>query len=335
MSSFGPESLPYTTAASEFIYGYSSVLAALKANRRRLYKLYVLPRGLKNEGSSAILSRAASLNVTIQHVDDDYLRAFTKASRGRPHNGFIMETSPLPAPTIFALGPCSVINNEFQVNRAHQSKEEEAVNGKQRIFGYKSHGWRYPLVVYADGVLDEGNLGAIARSAYFLGADAIVTPMRKSAPWSHVAVKASVGAAEAIPIFKVEHPSEFLVNSAREGWRIYASGAIPPAPPVLPSKEHLVTEEEPDSRVVYTFARSGKRLPEKYSPVKEHPSILMMGAEDTGLRESLVSAAHYKVGIRQGREDEVGVDSLNVSVAASLLCFQMLQKPRKSRDALF
>jgi 21S rRNA (GM2251-2'-O)-methyltransferase len=55
----------------------------------------------------------------------------------------------------------------------------------------------------------------------------------------------------------------------------------------------------------------------------------MMGAEGTGLRTSLVNLARYKVGIPHGREvNEVGVDSLNVSVAASILCYEMLQKPR-------
>lgn len=65
----------------------------------------------------------------------------------------------------------------------------------------------------------------------------------------------------------------------------------------------------------------------------------MMGAEGAGLRSGLLNQAHYKVGIRHGREtDEVGVDSLNVSVAASLLCYEMLQKPqtvRKPGDWLF
>jgi 21S rRNA (GM2251-2'-O)-methyltransferase len=54
----------------------------------------------------------------------------------------------------------------------------------------------------------------------------------------------------------------------------------------------------------------------------------MMGAEGTGLRDSLLKLAHYKVGIKHGREvDEIGVDSLNVSVAASILCYEMMQKP--------
>ena len=174
--------------------------------------------------------------------------------------------------------------------------------------------------------LDEGNLGAIARSAYFLGVDAIITPTRQTAPWSHIALKASAGAAEALPIFKISEPTDFLGKSARAGWRIYGSDAIPP-----PKSPVLDSEEASESNIIYTVARSTKRLPVGHCPVAEHPTILMMGAEGTGLRDSLLNLAHYKVGIRHGREvDEVGVDSLNVSVAASLLCNEMLQKPSKA-----
>jgi 21S rRNA (GM2251-2'-O)-methyltransferase len=82
------------------------------------------------------------------------------------------------------------------------------------------------------------------------------------------------------------------------------------------------------AKIVYTIARSTKRLPAEHSPVAEHPTILMMGAEGTGLKTSLLNLAHYKVGIPHGREvNEVGVDSLNVGVAASILCYEMLQRP--------
>jgi 21S rRNA (GM2251-2'-O)-methyltransferase len=81
-----PESLPYATAASEFLYGYSSVLAAIKANRRKLYKLYIHNRGINHEGRDAIVQRARALRLSIQEVGDEYLRAFDKSSNGRPHN---------------------------------------------------------------------------------------------------------------------------------------------------------------------------------------------------------------------------------------------------------
>lgn len=156
------------------------------------------------------------------------------------------------------------------------------------------------------------------------------------APWSHIALKASAGAAEAVPIFKVGEPTDFLGKSSRAGWRIYASDTVPTTPSTAPE-----VQEDATSDIVYTFARSTKRLPADHCPVADHPTILMMGAEGTGLRGSLLNLAHYNVGIRHGRDvDEIGVDSLNVSVAASLLCYEMLRKPKskpapKAEEALF
>jgi 21S rRNA (GM2251-2'-O)-methyltransferase len=107
-----------------------------------------------------------------------------------------------------------------------------------------------------------------------------------------------------------------------------------------PTSESMTTAEF--SKIVYTVARSSKRLPANHSPVAEHPTILMMGAESTGLRIGLLNLAHYNVGIQHARDvDEIGVDSLNVSAAASILCYEMLQKPKSKatpttpEDALF
>jgi hypothetical protein len=83
---FVPESLPYTTAASEFLYGYSVVVAALKGGRRKLYNLYVHTRGANHEGVTTILARARSAGVKIREVGDEYSRVLDKASSGRPHN---------------------------------------------------------------------------------------------------------------------------------------------------------------------------------------------------------------------------------------------------------
>lgn len=317
-----PDSLPYTTAASEFIYGYSSVLAALRANRRQFYALYVNARGLNRD---ILLARAKASNLRriTREVGDQYDRAFDKASSGRPHNGFILEASPLPAPPISELAPCVKETGTFTVVLAPQTKEEAAVNGTRTTYPYASSSWRHPLLLYLDGILDEGNLGAIARSAYLLGVDAILTPTRQSAPWSHIALKASAGAAESVPIFRVPDPSSLLGTAARNGWRCYAAAALPPS---SSSSSSPAADSSTSNSIHYTLARSSKPLPPSHSPVAEHPTILMLGAEGSGLKTSLLNIAHYNVGIRHGRVDDVGVDSLNVSVAAGLLCFDVLRR---------
>jgi len=82
-----PFSLPYTTAASEFLYGHSAVVAALKANRRQLYKLYIHPRASdKPVNSPSIEHLSRSTKVRVIHVDDRWLPLLDKAAKGRPHN---------------------------------------------------------------------------------------------------------------------------------------------------------------------------------------------------------------------------------------------------------
>lgn len=310
----------------------------MKANRRKFYNLYVHSRGASRDGLMSRI-RAQKLFSITHEVGDEYMRALDKASSGRPHNGVILEASPLPVPPITELKTVSMEDESFSVTLDSQSAEDVLVNGKQELYSYKSGGWRHPLILYVDGVVDEGNLGAIARSAYVLGADAIITPTHHTANWSHIAVKASAGAAEAIPLFKVGDSNDFLKKSANAGWCVYASDAVPPPPSFASST--VDSMEAGANKVVYTISHTRKRLAADHSPVAEHPTILMMGAEGTGLKTSLVNLARYKVGIPHGREsNEVGVDSLNVSVAASILCYEMLQKPkaqpeREPEDVVF
>lgn len=89
-------SLPYTTPASEFLYGTSVVSSALKSKRRKLYKLYA------HEGSAHYGGLASSQEVTdrlanarklalaagveVVSVKTDSLPLMDKMSDGRPHN---------------------------------------------------------------------------------------------------------------------------------------------------------------------------------------------------------------------------------------------------------
>jgi 21S rRNA (GM2251-2'-O)-methyltransferase len=147
--------------------------------------------------------------------------------------------------------------------------------------------------------LDPGNLGAILRTAYFLGVDAVTISTHQSAPLTPVALKASAGASENITLFSVSKVEEFLEESGKNGWQIYAAVAPPSG----------------------TNARKGHFLSTSTlnAPLDKSPVVLMVGGEGEGLRYRLQKQAHHYIGIGGSRAGLGGVDSLNVSVASALL----------------
>jgi 21S rRNA (GM2251-2'-O)-methyltransferase len=83
-----PVSIPYTTPASEFLYGTSVVTAALKASRRKLYKLYVYEgeNRERTQQDNVMIRLARSVSVPVQSLSGDGIRMMDKMSAGRPHN---------------------------------------------------------------------------------------------------------------------------------------------------------------------------------------------------------------------------------------------------------
>lgn len=83
-----PLSMPYTTPASEFLYGTSVVVAALLSSRRKLYKLYIYDGDNREVHDQDIKVRnlASDRNVPVERVRGDWLRVLDKMSGGRPHN---------------------------------------------------------------------------------------------------------------------------------------------------------------------------------------------------------------------------------------------------------
>ena len=80
-------SIPYTTSASEFLYGTSVVYAALKIARRKLYKLYIVQ---ESQDSSIVDSRIKKLarlrGVSITMLAKMEVSLLDKLANGRPHN---------------------------------------------------------------------------------------------------------------------------------------------------------------------------------------------------------------------------------------------------------
>ena len=66
--------------------------------------------------------------------------------------------------------------------------------------------------------------------------------------------------------------------------------------------------------------------------MRDHPCLLVLGGEGEGLRWNIQSRADLKIGIEGMRAGHNGVDSLNVSVAAGLLCEAFLREPAGSKE---
>ncbi|KAM7515456.1 hypothetical protein LguiA_005039 [Lonicera macranthoides] len=180
----------------EGIYGVGPVLAALSAGRREFYVLYV-QEGLDLSGNNRkkkdkkgferVLKIAEKLGLSKKEVSKHDLNMIAD---NRPHQGLVLDASPLEMVSIRELEPV-------------------LVDGEKGL-----------LWVALDEVTDPQNLGAIIRSAYFFGASGVVLCAKNSAPLSGVVSKASAGSLELTELRSCKNMMQFLVSSAENGWRV-------------------------------------------------------------------------------------------------------------------
>jgi len=146
------------------------------------------------------------------------------------------------------------------------------------------------LLVALDEVTDPQNLGAVARTAESVGATGVVIPERRSAEVTPAVCKASAGAVEHLSIARVRNLADFLADAKRAGAWTYGAAA---------------------------GARTPYRAPDYRGPV-----VLVLGAEGRGLRPRVAAACDDLVALPlRGR-----LDSLNVSAAAAVLLYEILQQ---------
>ncbi|MCJ1428913.1 hypothetical protein MMC29_006824 [Sticta canariensis] len=302
-----PSGIPYTTSASEFLYGTSVVTAALKFSRRKLYKVYVYTSKNRSPDSQdgAVRELALAQGIEVINVTGTWLQLLDRMSDGRPHNGYVLEASPLPTLPVTGLQRVHSHQRALKVSLDHQSREEEAINGTNEDIQFQPAFPRYPFVLLLAGVVDPGNLGAIIRSAFLFGVDAIAISKRASAPLSPIVLKASAGAAESLPLLSVKEPVDFIKEARSNGWKIYAA---------MPSQSW-----ESWKRGSCTNHSLGR-------PILDHPCVLMIGAEGQGLARPLQRMADMAVNVEGARMGQGGVDSLNASVATAILCDAFLRK---------
>ncbi len=289
------------------------VEAALKAKRRKIYKLYVSEEASEDRHQGIIaLARQAGIDHTV--LDGSRRRLLDKMSQGRPHNGYILEASPLPQPPLAGLGEFSTTaaRTGFAVVLGHQSREEAAVNGTQDFVPARPGKYK-PLVLVLEQVLDPGNLGAILRTASFLGVSAVAISHGASAPLTNVALKASAGAAENMALFSVESTTALLEGAKDAGWRVFATA------PATSRSKHSRQMDLADV--------------EKRDPLASDPCILLVGSEGDGLSRMLKAKADFEVSIPNHSGSDI-VDSLNVSVATGLVCSSFFRGRSQAKDEL-
>ncbi|KAK2034668.1 SpoU rRNA methylase [Colletotrichum zoysiae] len=305
-SSDFPVSVQYTTAASQFLFGRSVVKAALKNSRRKLYHLYVYQGSNKNgtKDDDWILALAEKKKIKVTRIYENDQKLLDKMSKGRPHNGMVIEASPLPQLPLTGLGAESSELRGYPVHVARQSKEETEINGTEGFIPCRP-GSPKPLVLLLNEIMDPGNLGAILRTARFLGVSAVAITQRTSSAITPTVLKAAAGAAEELRLFSVEDPAAFLDASQKSGWTSYA--AVAPTAGLRNDNRQWTPEGIEDAK-----------------PLTKEPTILIVGNEGSGLPYDIRKKASREITIPRMVMSS-SVDSLNVSVATALLCNSFLR----------
>ncbi|MCK5170856.1 MAG: 23S rRNA (guanosine(2251)-2'-O)-methyltransferase RlmB [Bacteroidales bacterium] len=147
-----------------------------------------------------------------------------------------------------------------------------------------------PFIVILDKVTDVRNFGAITRTAECAKVDAIIIPEKGSAQISGDAVKTSAGALLKIPVCRVKNLSNTIKYLQQSGIQVVAA-----------------TEKAEDFYYKVDFAI---------------PTAILLGAEDRGVDMEYLKVADQMVKIPILGE----IESLNVSVAASILMYEAIKQ---------
>src|SRR6266436_967563 len=151
----------------------------------------------------------------------------------------------------------------------------------------------HALLVVLDGVEDPHNLGAILRTADAAGADGVVIPERRAAGVTGTVAKSSAGASEHLPIAKV-------TNIAR-------------------------AVEELKERNLWVVGLD-ERGPQTYDALDYNMDCaVVMGAEGKGVHDLVRKKCDFLVSIPMLGK----VSSLNVSVAAGVVLYEIVRQRRK------
>lgn len=150
-----------------------------------------------------------------------------------------------------------------------------------------------PFLFLLDGIEDPHNLGAIIRTANLSGAHGVIIPKRRAVGLTSAAVKASAGAIHYTPVAKVTNLSVVMEQLKEKGlWFVCA---------------------DMEGEVMYRHDLTGA-------------IGLVVGNEGSGVSRLVKEHCDYTAGIPMAGD----IDSLNASVAAGVLAFEIVRQRKYS-----
>jgi len=147
-----------------------------------------------------------------------------------------------------------------------------------------------PFLLILDEITDPHNMGAIIRSAEAFGVHGVIIPKRRSAGINATVVKASAGAVEHIKVAKVSNINSTIRDLKEKGLWIIGTDA---------------KAEKSFEELDYDF-----------------PLALVIGSEGKGISRLVLENCDFVVKIPMKGK----INSLNASVAASILMYNILSK---------
>ncbi len=147
-----------------------------------------------------------------------------------------------------------------------------------------------PAVLLLDGIEDPHNLGAILRTAAAAGIAAVIVPGQGQAPVNATVFKTSAGTAGRIPIIRVHDTNQGIKDLSAAGFEI--------------------------------VGLSGTTKKTIWEKAVTKPIAFIIGNEGAGIHERTLKKCDDLVSLPM----ENGVESLNASVSAALVCYEWMRK---------
>lgn len=232
------------------ICGRNAVLELLKTDKN-IDKILIEknPQGSLNK----IFAEARKNNVRVQFVDRKVL---DKESEGK-HQGVIA----------------------FTTDFKYASLDD--------ILG--ANGEKGGLIIVCDGIEDVHNLGSIIRVAECAGANGVIIPSNNSASVTEAVIRISAGAAQHMPVVKVNSINRAVDELKKANYWLYAL--------------------EADGKSIYETDLSGN-------------VALVIGGEDSGVKRLTREKCDFTVSLPlKGK-----VNSLNASVALGIAAYEVIRR---------